>query len=111
MFIAWKGRGILVAAITIGSCLATQMATEAYYHNEMYFQQHGWPKFAALAVAAGIVQLLLPNDHGEHLTDPQLLVPSRNSLLRDSDQFFYIPVKHWPPILLVLGLLLCFVHD
>jgi hypothetical protein len=111
MFIAWKGRGILVAAVTVGSCIAVQLATEAYYHDESYFQQHGWPKFAALVGAAIIVQMLLPNSAGEHFTDPQLSAPARNSILREGDQFFYIPVKHWPMILCALGFVLCFVHD
>ena len=105
--IVWRGRGILVAIITFGCLLITELFTRFFFRNDTYYQQYGWPKLSGFLVAAALVWSLsrrkADDPHGtQDLT--------RESLLREGDTLFHIPVRYWPPILCVLGIIFYFVR-
>jgi hypothetical protein len=101
--LVWRGWGILVVALSFAALLLTQLAGDAIL-GDGYYSAHGWPKFVALAMAALFVWLfsrlldarpgrvVIDKDTGEQLT------------LRGGDHLFFVPVRFWPPILLIAGL-------
>lgn len=109
--IIWSGLGFLVPLIAFGCCLAVQLLSEAAFHDENYYQSHGWPKLVALVVAAAIVAIvgrLLKRRQGRVLIDPQT---GAEVVVGREHTFFFIPVEYWAPIILVLGFVFLFVTD
>jgi hypothetical protein len=110
--IIWRGRGILVAVIAFGCLLVTELFTRAYFHDETYYQQHGWPKLGGFLVAAGLVWLLLPRHETDILTSAESIPKqATGSIMKEQDQLFFISVRFWPPILCALGVVFYFVRD
>ena len=109
--IIWSGLGFLVAVITFGCLLLTEFATRAAFHDDHYYQAHGWTKLAAFLVAALIVWPLgryLRAKPARVLVDPatgEQVVFKRNHAL------FFIPMEYWAPILVVLGMIFLFVKE
>jgi len=71
--IIWSGLGFLVAVIAFACLLVSELLVEQAFKNDQYYQTHGWPKLAALALAAGIVWLLgndLNRKQSKRLVDP-----------------------------------------
>jgi hypothetical protein len=105
--IVWRGRGILVAAITLGCLVATELLTRLFLHDNAYYQQHGWPKLVGFLIAAGLIWWLSEREgddpNGVHSagTEP---------FLRQQDTLFHISVRYWPRILCVLGIVFYFVR-
>ncbi len=102
MFIAWSGRGPIVAAVSFGSLLAFDFLTGRYFGDRSYYAHHGWPKLAAFWLAAAIVWQLNPRttvDEYRYLGTEA----SHRSVLRPGDSFFFVPVRYWPSILCLLG--------
>jgi hypothetical protein len=108
--IVWRGRGVLVAVITFGCLLITELATRYFCHDNTYYQHHGWPKLAAFLIAAILVwglsqreaDLFTVSQHG-----------GKEPLLREQDTLFLISVRYWPWVLCVLAFVFYFVrsHD
>src|SRR5271156_6140464 len=98
--IVWRGRGIFVAIMTFVCLLVTEMLTRFFFHNNSYYQKHGWPKLAGFLFAAVLVWLLSRRKEDDSLGIQDL---TSESLFREQDTLFHISVRHWPPILCVLG--------
>ena len=84
---------------------------EAAFHDDRYYQAHGWPKLVAFAVAAvivGIVGRWLNRRQGKVLIDPET---GREVVVGRGNTFFFIPMEYWAPILLVLGIIFLFVTE
>lgn len=107
--IIWQGVGFIVAVVAFVMLLLTEVSVESLFGDEKYYQAHGWPKLAALAVA-GLVVLLIGkylNGRGgkvliEKDTGREVLVKPRHSL-------FFINVEYWGYILVALGVIFLFV--
>jgi len=106
--IVWRGRGGLVAIITFGCLLATELLTRSFYHDKTYYQQHGWPKLAAFIVAAFIVWVL-SRQEGEE--SAMVTGVAKGPFLRERDTLFFLSVKYWPRILCVLAFVFYFVRS
>ena len=98
----------MVAVSTTGCLLASDCLCGAYFHNENYYAQHGWPKLAAFCVAAGIVRAFVPRN--EEILAGATDVSARKSILREQDGLFSVPIKYWPLILFAAGILFYFIH-
>ncbi len=98
----------MVAVSTAGCLLASDYLTSAYFHNENYYAQHGWPKLAAFWAAAGIVQAFVPR--GEEILPGATDISAKTSVLREKDGLFFVPIKYWPLILLGAGILFNFIR-
>jgi len=101
--IIWRGKGILIALIAFGCLLLAEYATRSAFHDDRYYQTHGWPKLAAMWLAAGLVFALQSKLGGgpprvlvDKETGKEISLPARDAL-------FFIPVRYWPPILAALG--------
>jgi hypothetical protein len=100
--LVWRGRGVAVPLIAFGCLLVTELATRACFHDETYYQRHGWPKLAGFLVAAAIVRALSWEHEVAPEASPQ---PVRQPVLRCGDTFFFIPARHWWIVLCGLGVL------
>ena len=105
--IVWQKRGILVVAITFGSLVFTELLTRLFYHDNTYYQQHGWPKLVGFLIAASLVYWLSPRKGVDSNTAQ---AGKRESLFSEQDTLFHISVKYWPRILCVLGVVFYFVR-
>jgi len=97
-----------VAIITFGCLLVTELLTRSFYHDNTYYQQHGWPKLAAFLVAAILVWGLSRRE-GDDSGGSQPV--TREPLLREQDTLFLISVGYWPRILFVLAFVFYFVRS
>lgn len=123
--IVYRGRGILIAIIAFACLIAAEFYTRSRFHSDHYYQQHGWPKLAAFAVAALIIWWLSPQSAAPAqspsaeaaLMTPSLMnappaperSPFRLDFFRPQDSLFFIPVRFWPLILCLLGVLFYFL--
>jgi hypothetical protein len=105
--IVWQGRGIIVAVITFGCLVATELFTRFTYHDNTYYQRHGWPKLAGFLIAAAIVWSISRRGEDDRTRDAAI---TREPLLRPRDTLFHIPIKYWPRVLCVLGVIFYFVR-
>jgi hypothetical protein len=99
----------MVAATSAGCLLASDYLSDAYFHDQNYYAQHGWPKLAACWAAAAIVQVLVPRS--EEVLAGAIDVSPVKSVLREKDGLFFIPIKFWPLVLFAAGIVFYFVRD
>jgi hypothetical protein len=96
--IIWNGKGYLVAVIIFLLLVGAEFGSEALFADERYYQMHGWPLAAAMAVAAVVVWFL-----GNHLhkTGGRVVIDKatgQEMTLGGNDSLFFIPVRFWAPI-------------
>ena len=108
--IVWHGRGVIVAAVAYSSLLVSELVCRAYFNDDRYYQQHGWPKLAGFLVAAGIVWFLQRNEPAEapELANRQI---TKQPILRPRDSLLFVSVRSWPLILCGLGVVFYFVCE
>jgi hypothetical protein len=106
--IIWSGRGILVPILTFLCLLLSDAITAAYFHDKDYYAAHGWPKLVGFLVAAGLVWIFAPRPAPKE-TDPDLLPYEQLTPPDNEDAFFFVPMRYWPVILSVLGVIFYFI--
>jgi hypothetical protein len=94
--IIWSGWGFLVAVIVFGASLAMEAMTEALTGDNQFYQTHAWPLALALALAGVITWGV-----GKYFSTRGA---GRTATTSDPHRFFFIPMRYWGPILLVLSL-------
>lgn len=110
--IIWTGRGFLIAVIVFGCLLLSELLTEVHFQNDKYYQQNGWPKLADFLVSAAIVWILGGRWHGQHGAGASVQNHSmKKYLLRSQDALFFIPVRFWPYLLCLLGIVFFYVQE
>jgi len=105
MIIVWRGKGGLVILIVIAACVLMNMLTVSMFHDNDYFQNHGWPKLAALWVAGLSCWLL-----GNHLNKKPARImidkaTGQEITLRPDHSLFFLKMEYWACVLFVLGLI------
>ncbi|MGD0799951.1 MAG: hypothetical protein ABR906_01410 [Terracidiphilus sp.] len=109
MIVVARGRGILVLVIAVACLLLSDYLTGVHFGDSNYYAQHGWPKLLAFLVAAAVVWLMVFHHDDETLgVDP--IRAKKSSIFHDGDSLFYIPVKYWPGLLSLLGLIFYFMR-
>ena len=102
MFI-WRGFGVAVVGLTFVMLLLTELGVERAFSDDSYYQDHGWPKLFAFVLAAGLVWVLSSYFESR---PPRLVVDQKTGetlVLMNRHDLFFIPLKYWPAILIVLG--------
>ena len=98
----------MIAVIAFGCLLASEFLAEAYFHDDAYYQDHGWPKLAGFLLAAAMVWALAKR----RAVEPGVVEPrGSDPLLKRSDALFFVPARYWPAILGALGVVFYFVRD
>ena len=106
--IIWSGFGILIPVIVAICAVLSQLLLNAAVRDDQYYQSHSWPPLIALTVSAIFVWLLsqrLSRQPSRRLIDP---ATGKTVLLQRRDSLFFVPVRYWPPILVVVGMVLVF---
>jgi hypothetical protein len=103
--IVWRGRGILIAIITFGCLLITELLTRTFYRDNTNYQQHGWPKLIGFLVAAGLVWQMSLFEREDSVS-----AENATGIFREQDSLFHISVRYWPRILCGLGIVFYFVR-
>jgi len=111
--IIWKGLGFLVAVITFLCLLLTEWSVERAFSDDNYYQAHGWPKLVGMLVAALLVWMMAKYfDSRQTETRIDAETGEKITVLADHNHtLFFIPIRFWPPILIVLGIILCIVPE
>jgi hypothetical protein len=99
--LVWSGKGFWVPVVTFLSCLGMELFVRAIFHDDHYYQTHGWPIFCAFlfsaAVVATIAQMCLRERELRDMKTGEYVV------IRENHTFFFVNIKFWPYILVVLG--------
>ena len=106
--IIWSGFGILVPVIMAVCALLTQLLIDGALHDDKYYDTHAWPATVAMMVTALFVWLLsrrLSQQPGRRLVDP---ATGKDVILQPRHSLFFVPLRYWPPILMVFGVVLIF---
>lgn len=106
--VIWSGWGFLVAVIVLGCGVVVEYAIEADYQDPDFYQANGWPKLVAMLMAASVVhaanRFVYRRDDGlARLAGGESPEPRYHSL-------FWISMRIWPAVLVVVGIVLLFVR-
>jgi hypothetical protein len=109
--IIWRGKGIVVAIITFGCLVLTELITRSVFGDERYYQTHGWPKVAGFWLAAGLVFALRSWLGGRQERTLVEKETGKEIKLSSEGALFFVTVRFWPLILLGLGVVFFFVRE
>lgn len=108
----FSGKGFLVPVVTFGTLVGTEWLVEAAFHDDQYYQIHGWPKGLALvlsAVAVAAVARSVEEPRSRLLIDP---TTGQEVMVRFAGHhFLFIPLRYWPALLVLLGVVFSFVSS
>jgi hypothetical protein len=106
--IIFRGRGILIAVVTFGCLLLTEVITESAAADERFYQTHGWPKLLGFCLSAACVWAMRPvlGVSTEERPGTTATPPPPNEA-----ELFFVKARYWPAILVVLGLVFLFVTE
>lgn len=112
--IIWRGGGCFVAIILLVCLFVTQFVINLALHDSRFYTTHGWPKLIAFWVAAGLVWLYSQRSFTpEELNTPTPTrmegQPKSKEFMAAQHSLFFINVKYWPPLLVVLGIVFLFI--
>ena len=106
--IIWQGRGFLIAIVSFACLVVMELLTRAWFHDETYYQKHGWPMLVGFLVAAAIIWLLAKSRATDVNPESGQDSPHDGVVLGEQDRLFFIPARHWPRLLGVLGVV-CYI--
>ena len=101
--IIWTGLGFLVAVIGFVVLVLTELVSEKITGDDQLYQQHGWVILVGMLVAGAVtygLHRLLLLQKGRTVIDKQT---GQEVVLRSSHSLFFIPVKWWPIVFAILG--------
>jgi hypothetical protein len=107
--IIWRGFGFLVAIIALVALALTEQVSERITSDQQFYQQHGWVALVGMLIAAALtygLHRLLILQKGRAVIDKET---GQEIVLRSDHSLFFVPVKLWPVVFVVLGLVLAFV--
>ena len=99
----WSGYGFLVPLVTFACALLTEMGVEALFKDPEYYQTHGWPLGLGLVLAAAALYAL--SERFGRVPTRVLLDEATGERveMRRRHSFFFVPMKGWAIVLIVLG--------
>ena len=87
--------------VTFSSCLGMELFVRAVFHDDHYYQTHGWPIFCAFSFSAAVVATFAKMCIRERaLRD---IKTGETVVIHQNHTFFFVNIKFWPYILVVLG--------
>jgi len=99
--LVWSGKGFWVPVVTFLSGLGMEFFVRVHFHDDHYYQTHGWPIFCAFSFSAVVIATISKMCVNEReLRDVKT---GEIVVLRQNHTFFFVNIKFWPYILVVLG--------
>ncbi|MDF7802157.1 hypothetical protein P4C99_21980 [Pontiellaceae bacterium B1224] len=108
--IIWSGLGFVVAIIGFGSLILTEYLSERITNNDQFYQENSWIILIGMALAAIFTfafSLLLKKEKARVVVDKET---GQEIELRKSHSLFWIPVRWWPVVFIILGVVFTFVE-
>ncbi|HEX3998249.1 MAG TPA: hypothetical protein VHX65_06860 [Pirellulales bacterium] len=106
--ILYTGSGMFVVGICAGCFIFMEIAVNKLFDNDRYYAAHGWPKLAAFWVAAALTWLFCRYLGDE---DDDLKIGERTLLRHGENTMLLVPIRYWPILFFVLGIVFSFIHD
>jgi hypothetical protein len=108
--IIWSGFGFLVGVFGLLALVLTEYVSELLAGNESYYQENSWLRFVGMAFAALLTFILyqtiaLVHRRGDTTSDHS----DHSYILAREHSFFFISIRWWPVIFLVLGVFFVFL--
>ena len=107
--IIWRGLGFFVFVIGFGSLILTEFVSETITHNDRFYQEHGWIVMLGMFLAAVLTyafHCLLVRRKDRTVIDKET---GEEFVLRSDDSLFFIPVRWWPLVFVIVGVVYAFV--
>jgi hypothetical protein len=101
--LVWRGKGYLVPLIIFVSSLLFQLGFDAIYNDPNYYTTHSIPLASALLIAGAILWQIGNRSH-ETQGPLETKTLEKKFMVSRNDSFFWIPLKYWGPICLLLSL-------
>jgi hypothetical protein len=99
--LVWSGKGFWVPVVTFLSSLGMEFFVRAEFHDDHYYQTHGWPILCAFLFSAAVTATIAKTCVREReLRD---LKTGEDVVIRQNHTFFFVNIKFWPYILVLLG--------
>lgn len=92
-----------MAVIGFAALISTEIVSAKITDNDQFYQQHGWVILIGMLAAAALtygLQRFLLLQNGRVMIDKDT---GQEVILRPDDSLFFIPVKWWPVVFAVLG--------
>src|SRR5829696_7275512 len=106
--VIWSGFGIVVPFIALLTAAMAEFIAEAITGDDHFYQQHRWLILVAMILAAALnygFHLLLLREKGRVVIDKET---GQEITLRTRHALFFIPVRWWSLIFVIVGLVLAF---
>jgi len=106
--IIFSGLGFLVPIIGFGTLILVQYFAGQITGNEEYYQKNEWVRVLGIVLAALLIYILdqLLHRKVKRLSDAEDV---EEILKSKTHSLFFIPLKWWPLIIIVLGAYLLFI--
>ena len=101
--LVWRGKGYLVPVIIFACSLLFQLAFDAIYKDPNYYRTHSIPLASALLVAGAILSQIGKRSY-ESQGPLEVKDFGKKFMVSRDDSFFWIPLKHWGLICLLISL-------
>jgi hypothetical protein len=99
--LVWSGKGFWVPVVTFLSGLGMEFFVRAEFHDDHYYQTHGWPIFCAFLFSAAVVAVIAKMCVRERMLRD--VKTGEDVVIRENHTFFFVNIKFWSYILVVLG--------
>jgi len=73
----------------------------AEFHDDHYYQTHGWPIFCAFLFSAAVIAVIAKMCVRERMLRD--IKTGEDIVIRENHTFFFVNIKFWPYILVALG--------
>ena len=108
--IVWSGLGFLVAVVALACLFGTQMAVTAITGDPGFYKDHGWTRFLAFVIAAGIMWPMGRAINRKHAVSETVGLGPDGTEQRNVNYaggghtFFFVPMEYWALLLIPVGI-------
>lgn len=106
--IIWNGLGFCVFLIGFGSLILAELISEAITCDDRFYQQHAWVAMLGMFFAATVTygfHFLLLRRKDRTVVDKET---GEEFVLRSDHSLFFIPVRWWPVVFVIGGIVYAF---
>ncbi len=106
--VIWNGLGVLVVVTGFLGFYIADLLFSKITGNEQFVMENGWAGLVAMLTSAALtygLHLLLRKQKGRVVIDKET---GQEETLRPTHSLFFIPVKFWPAVYGVLGIIIAF---